>query len=88
MVQNSIFDPKEIEKESAVVIDELYDIEDSPDELIFDKFESNIFHGNTLGMPIIGTEKNLAAIQTKDLFKLSMKITPQGSFLHSCFRKY
>jgi len=69
MVQNSIFDPKEIEKESTVVIDELYDIEDSPDELIFDKFESNIFHGNSLGMPIIGTEKNLRSFKQKDLFK-------------------
>ena len=69
MVQNSAFDPKEIEKESAVVIDELYDIEDSPDELIFDKFESNIFHGNSLGMPIIGTEKNLRSFKQKDLFK-------------------
>ncbi|TSA25629.1 MAG: insulinase family protein [Ignavibacteriales bacterium] len=69
MVQNSVFDPKEIEKESAVVIDELYDIEDSPDELIFDKFESNVFHGNSLGMPIIGTEKNLRSFKQKDLFK-------------------
>jgi predicted Zn-dependent peptidase len=69
MVQNSVFDPKEIEKESAVVVDELYDIEDSPDELIFDKFESNIFHGNSLGMPIIGTEKNLRSFKQKDLLK-------------------
>ncbi len=69
MVQHSLFDPKEIEKESQVVIDELYDIEDSPDELIFDKFESNIFAGNSLGMPIIGTEKNLRAFRQEDLFK-------------------
>ncbi len=68
MVQNSVFNAKEIEKESAVVIDELYDIEDSPDELIFDKFESNVFNGNSLGMPIIGTEKNLRSFTRKDLF--------------------
>ena len=68
MVQNSIFDPEEIKKESAVVIDELYDIEDSPDELVFDKFESNVFNGNSLGMPIIGTEKNLRGFTQKDLF--------------------
>ncbi len=67
MMQNSVFDPKEISKESAVVIDELYDIEDSPDELIFDKFESNVFKGNPLGMPIIGTVKNLRAFKQKDL---------------------
>ncbi|PKL82401.1 MAG: insulinase family protein [Ignavibacteriae bacterium HGW-Ignavibacteriae-3] len=67
MIQNSVFNPKEIEKESAVVIDELHDIEDSPDELIFDKFESNVFKGNPLGMPIIGTEKNLRSFTQKDL---------------------
>ncbi len=67
MIQNSVFNPKEIEKESAVVIDELYDIEDSPDELIFDKFESNVFNGNSLGMPIIGTKKNLRSFRQKDL---------------------
>lgn len=69
MIQNSVFNPKEIEKESAVVIDELNDIEDSPDELIFDKFESNLFQGNALGMPIIGTKKNLRNFRQKDLIK-------------------
>lgn len=69
MLQNSVFNPKEIEKESAVVIDELYDIEDSPDEFIFDKFESNVFAGNSLGMPIIGTKKNLRSFRQKDLIK-------------------
>lgn len=69
MIQNSVFNPGEIEKESRVVIDELYDIEDSPDELIFDKFESNVFAGNSLGMPIIGTEKNLKSFTQKDLKK-------------------
>ncbi len=67
MTQNSVFNPKEIEKESAVVIDELYDIEDSPDEFIFDKFESNVFACNSLGMPIIGTKKNLRSFRQKDL---------------------
>jgi predicted Zn-dependent peptidase len=73
MIQNSVFDPKELSKESRVVIDELYDIEDSPDELIFDKFETNIFHGNSLAMPIIGTEKNLKSFRQKDLFNFIKK---------------
>lgn len=69
MIQNSVFNPKEIAKESSVVIDELYDIEDSPEELIFDKFESNIFKGNSLGMPIIGNEHNLRKFSRSNLFK-------------------
>ncbi len=68
MVQNSVFDPKEIEKEAGVVIDELYDIEDSPEELIFDKFETNIFAGTPLHYPIIGTEDNISGFTQDDLF--------------------
>lgn len=69
MIQNSLFKENEIRKESQVVIDELYDIEDSPEELIFDNFESSIFHGNSLAYPIIGTEKNLRNFKRDDLFK-------------------
>ncbi|MDD3556974.1 MAG: pitrilysin family protein [Melioribacteraceae bacterium] len=69
MIQNSSFREKDILKESAVVVDELYDIEDSPEEIIFDKFESSIFSGNSLALPIIGTEKNLMKFKRDDLFK-------------------
>ncbi|MFH1196401.1 MAG: pitrilysin family protein [bacterium] len=69
MVQNSVFDPKEIKKEASVIIEELYDIEDSPEELIFDKFESNIYAGNHLALPIIGTEENIKNFRRDDLFR-------------------
>ncbi len=68
MIQNSLFKENEIKKESKVVIDELYDIEDSPEELIFDKFETSIFKGNSLSYPIIGNEKNLNNFSRNDLF--------------------
>ncbi len=68
MVQHPAFKPGEMKKESSVVIDELYDIEDNPEELIFDKFEENIFAGNSLSMPIIGTEENLKKFTQHDLF--------------------
>ncbi len=67
MIQDSLFLPKELAKESKVVIDELYDIEDSPEELIFDKFETNIFAGNKLEFPIIGTEENISKFKQNDL---------------------
>lgn len=67
MIQDSLFLPKELSKESKVVIDELYDIEDSPEELIFDKFETNIFAGNKLEFPIIGTEENISKFKQNDL---------------------
>ncbi len=68
MIQFPAFKPSEIKKEANVVIDELYDIEDNSEELIFDKFEEIIFAGNSLALPIIGTEKNIKNFSQLDLF--------------------
>ena len=68
MIQNSAFKSAEIKKETGIVIDELNDIDDNPEELIFDKFEEILFAGNSLSMPIIGTEKNIRGFSQKDLF--------------------
>lgn len=68
MIQNPTFKTNEIKKESSVVIDELFDIEDNPEELIFDKFEEIIFGNNSLSLPIIGTEKNIKNFSQLDLF--------------------
>lgn len=68
MIQNPAFKKNEIRKESSVIVDELYDIEDSPEELIFDKFEEIIYSGNSLSLPIIGTEKNINSFSQFDLF--------------------
>ncbi|MHB1688818.1 MAG: M16 family metallopeptidase [Ignavibacteriaceae bacterium] len=68
MVQQPAFKPVEIAKEASVVVDELNDINDNPEELIFDKFEEIIFSGNSLSLPIIGTEKNIKGFSQLDLF--------------------
>jgi predicted Zn-dependent peptidase len=68
MIQNPTFKPTEIKKEASVVVDELNDIEDNPEELIFDKFEEVIYSGNSLNLPIIGTEKNIKNFTQNDLF--------------------
>ncbi len=67
MIQNPLFKDSHIKKESGVVIDELKDIDDNPEELIFDKFEESIFNGHSLSYPIIGTEKNLLSFNSNTL---------------------
>lgn len=67
MVQNPLFKESHIKKEAGVVVDELHDIEDNPEELIFDKFEELVFDGNTLSYPIIGTEKNVLSFNSNIL---------------------
>jgi len=68
MIQNPSFKESEIKKEAAVVIDEMNDIEDNPEELIFDKFEELLFHSNSLGLPVIGKKENLKHFNRLDLF--------------------
>lgn len=90
MIQNSTFKISEIKKEAGVVIDELLDINDNPEELIFDKFEEVLFAGNSLSMPIIGTEKNIRGFSQQDLFNFvdekygfnNMVIAASGSVEH------
>ena len=67
MIQNPSFKESHIKKEAGVVIDELKDIDDNPEELIFDKFEESIFNGHSLSYPIIGTEKNILSYNSNIL---------------------
>lgn len=90
MILNSEFREKDIKKEAGVILDELLDIEDSPEELIFDKFESNIYKGNYLHWPIIGTQDNIlsfnkAAIEeylTRHYGNKNLYIVASGSVNH------
>ena len=66
MIQNSVFKQSEIKKEAGVIVDELRDVEDNPEDLIFDKFEEILFAGNSLSHSILGTEKNIRKFNHDD----------------------
>ena len=66
MIQNSLFRQSDIEKEAGVIIDELRDLEDNPEELIFDRFEELVFGGTSLGFSVIGTENNIRKFKHSD----------------------
>jgi len=83
MIQNSVFKESEIKKEAGVIVDELYDIEDSPEELIFDKFESNLYNGNSLHYPIIGTEKNIHSFGHDDFVNYTEKFYSSSNMIIS-----
>lgn len=59
IIQNPTFPEEEIEKEKQVVIDEINEIEESPGELIFEKFYENIFPNHPLGNPILGDKDDV-----------------------------
>ncbi|MBL6957227.1 MAG: insulinase family protein [Chlorobium phaeobacteroides] len=90
MICNPSFPEDEIEKEKAVVIEEIHGINDSPEELIFDQFDTLAFPHHPLGPTILGTEKTVNRITTGSLRKFmrqhyvaeNMLVTAVGNISH------
>ena len=59
IVFNSTFPPKELEKEKAVVVDEINSYLDSPAEIIFDEFDELIFANDPIGKNSLGTPESV-----------------------------
>ncbi len=79
MYFNSKFEPKEIEKEKKVVIEEIKMYEDSPDELIHDIFTQTVWKGHPLGKPILGTSESIAGMNRQKILSfLAQNYTPQN----------
>ncbi|EON76302.1 peptidase, M16 family [Lunatimonas lonarensis] len=60
---NSIFPPKQIEKERQVILEEMAMYQDSPDDSIQDDFDEILFPGHSLGNNILGTEESVRAFR-------------------------
>ena len=67
IVQNSTFNSEEFEKERGVIIQEIKQQNDTPDDLVFDMFQGQCFDGESLGTPILGTEENILSFKSDDL---------------------
>jgi len=66
IVLHSTYPEHEIEKEKAVVCDEIESYNDSPSELIFDEFENILFAGHPLGHNILGTKEQVMGYSSAD----------------------
>ncbi len=59
IVQNATFPEKELQKEKAVVQDEIMSYLDNPSERITDEFEAHLFPDHPLGYNILGTNESV-----------------------------
>ncbi|MBI1245656.1 MAG: insulinase family protein [Alphaproteobacteria bacterium] len=55
----SVFDPAEFERERGVILQELGQVEDTPDDVIFDRFQETAYPDQALGRPVLGTAENI-----------------------------
>jgi predicted Zn-dependent peptidase len=64
---NSSFDPEELEREREVIIQEIAQNRDSPEECVFEIFQELAYPGQPLGRPIMGTTEIVASIGRESL---------------------
>jgi len=67
LVRNATFNHEEMEKEKLVVLEELKSSEDDPEDVVHEYFERALFPNHSLGLPIIGCERNLMSFQRSHL---------------------
>lgn len=63
--------PEEIEREKHVVLQEIGEAADQPDDLVFDLAQAASFPAHPLGRPILGVERTLMDIARADLFSFA-----------------
>ena len=59
ILQNSVFDEAEVEKERGVILQEIAMTNDTPDDIIFDYFQKTAYPKQALGRSILGPTKNI-----------------------------
>jgi len=62
-----LFDPKEIETERGVILQEIGQALDTPDDVIFDWLQEAAYPGQPIGRPILGPAERVAAFTRGDL---------------------
>ncbi|MGD9862083.1 MAG: M16 family metallopeptidase [Pseudodonghicola sp.] len=67
IVLNPVFDPKEIEVERGVILQEIGQAYDTPDDVIFDWLQEASYRDQPLGRTILGPTERVSAFSRTDL---------------------
>lgn len=68
IVQHPLLDSREMENERTVILQELMQSIDTPDDIVFDYFQEAVFKGSSYARPILGTEESIKAL-TPDMLR-------------------
>lgn len=56
ILSHSAFAPEELERERGVILQEIGQANDTPDDIIFDRFQETAYPDQPMGRPVLGTE--------------------------------
>lgn len=67
ILQNSSFDEREVAKEQSVILQEIHQSQDTPDDIIFEHFQHAAFPDQPLGRSILGPEEIISQVTPQQL---------------------
>ena len=67
LVKNPLFPTAELEKEKGVVVQEIKQSIDTPDDIIFDYLQATAFQNQAIGRAILGTEESVKSFSSDTL---------------------
>lgn len=95
MVRNPRLEPSDLELEREVVLEEIAQVEDTPDDLVFELHGEHLWQGHPYGHAILGTRETVAALSADDLRRLhgsryrgaNLVVAAAGNVDHERFRE-
>jgi predicted Zn-dependent peptidase len=67
ILTHSTFEADELERERGVILQEIGQANDTPDDIIFDHFQETAYPDQPMGRPVLGTEKLIRAMRRDTL---------------------
>ena len=67
ILTHSTFAPEEVERERGVILQEIGQANDTPDDIIFDHFQETAYPSQPMGRPTLGTEEIIRGMTRADI---------------------
>jgi len=93
ILQDSTFDPEELQREQHVILQEIGAAHDTPDDVVFDHFTETAFRHQALGRSILGTPETVKSFTSQQLHAFMerqygaerMVVVAAGDVTHEAF---
>jgi predicted Zn-dependent peptidase len=69
ILQHSTFDPEEFERERTVILQEIGQANDTPDDIIFDYFQERAYPDQAMGRPVLGRPEIIRELGRNEVIK-------------------
>lgn len=93
LILNASFDPAELDRERQVILQEIGEARDIPDDIVFDEFQARAYPDQAIGRPVLGTEVIVRNLPRADILAYlratyvakNMVVAAAGAVDHEAF---